>query len=570
MTGSTLSGGHSDPARGVPPSPPGETAPASRSSFPPKDRDAAGAPSSPSGSSPSGPQAPGAPRVLTRRDWIGFFAMVVGMFMAILDIQIVASSLGEIQAGLSASADEISWVQTSYLIAEVVMIPLSGMLSRILSTRVLFAAAAAGFTLTSVACAFAGGIESMIVWRALQGFIGGAMIPTVFATSFALFPGKRQAGISVMIGLVATMAPTIGPTLGGWLTQTFSWHWLFLANVIPGVIVTSLVWTLVDVDKPNRALLKGFDILGLLLMAAFLGSLEFVVEEGPRQDWFDDEAVFAFAIVATLAGIGFFWRVLTYRNPIVELRAFLNRNFAIGSLYSFIIGVGLYGAVYLQPLFLARVRGYNSLQIGTVMFVTGIFQFLSAPLAGMLSKKLDLRIMLAMGLMLFGAGVWLNSFLTAQSSFWELFLPQAVRGVSLMFCFIPVNAIALGTLPPDQIKNASGLYNLMRNLGGAIGLAVINTVMTERLALHMNRLGDNLNLARPEVQSMLDGLTTSFDGRVADAEAAALRVMAGLVQREATVMTFNDCLLIMAFVFFGALLFMPLLRRPSHGVKADH
>jgi DHA2 family multidrug resistance protein len=501
---------------------------------------------------------------------VGFIAMVVGMFMAILDIQIVASSLSEIQAGLSASADEISWVQTSYLIAEVVMIPLSGMLSRILSTRVLFTIAAAGFTLTSIACAFAGSIESMIVWRALQGFIGGAMIPTVFATSFALFPGSRQAGISVLIGLVATMAPTIGPTLGGWLTQTFSWHWLFLANVVPGIIVTTLVWTLVDVDKPNRSLLKGFDILGLLLMAGFLGSLEFVVEEGPRKDWFDDEHIVIFAVIAVVAGVGFFWRVLSYRNPIVELRAFLDRNFAIGSLYSFIIGIGLYGAVYLQPLFLARVRGYNSLQIGTIMFVTGIFQFLSAPLAGALSKKMDLRVMLALGLLLFGSGVWLNSFMTAEWSFWELFLPQAVRGMSLMLCFIPINAIALGTLPPEQLKNASGLYNLMRNLGGAIGLAVINTIMTERMALHMNRLGDNINLARPEVQQMLDGLAASYDGLVANAEAAALKTMAGLAQREALVMTFNDCLLVMAFVFFGALLFMPLVRKPSHAVKADH
>ncbi|WP_448206569.1 DHA2 family efflux MFS transporter permease subunit [Azospirillum sp. sgz302134] len=497
--------------------------------------------------------------------------MVVGMFMAILDIQIVSSSLSEIQAGLAASADEISWVQTSYLIAEVVMIPLSGMLARILSTRVLFTFAAAGFTLTSVACAFTSGIGSMIVWRALQGFIGGAMIPTVFATSFSLFPPEKRAGVSVMIGLVATMAPTLGPTLGGWLTQSFSWHWLFLANVVPGIAVTSLVWILVDVDKPNPELRRGFDFLGLGLMAAFLGSLEFVVEEGPRQDWFADEAVAFFAVVAAVACVGFFWRVLTYRNPIVELRAFLDRNFAIGSLYSFIIGIGLYGAVYLQPLFLARVRGFNSLQIGTIMFVTGAFQFMSAPVAGALSKKLDLRIMLAMGLTLFGTGVWLNAGLTNQTGFWELFLPQAVRGFSLMLCFIPVNTIALGTLPPSQLKNASGLYNLMRNLGGAIGLAVINTVLIDRLALHMNRLGDNLNLARPLVQDTIDGLTAKFDGLVADPQAAAMKTLAGMVQREALVLTFNDCLLLMAGVFFGALLLMPLVRRPGgKPAAADH
>lgn len=509
-------------------------------------------------------------RTLTVRDRIGFFAMVVGMFMAILDIQIVSSSLSEIQAGLAASADEISWVQTAYLIAEVVMIPLSGILSRILSTRILFTIAAAGFTLTSVTCAFSSGIESMIFWRALQGFIGGAMIPTVFATSFAIFPPEKRAGVSVMIGLVATMAPTIGPTLGGWLTQSLSWHWLFLANVLPGIIVTSLVWFLVDVDRPNPELRKGFDFLGLGLMAAFLGSLEYVVEEGPRNDWFADDVVAGLAVVAVVGGVGFFWRVLSYRNPIVELRAFADRNFAIGSLYSFLLGIGLYGSVYLQPLFLARVRGFNSLQIGTIMFVTGAFQFLSAPIAGALSKKLDLRVMLGLGLVLFGTGVWLNSHLTNQTGFWELFLPQAVRGLSLMLCFIPINSIALGTLSPDKLKNASGLYNLMRNLGGAIGLAAINTVMIDRLALHTNRLGDNLNLSRAEVQQTLDGLAASFDGLVADANVAAMSKLVGMMQREALILTFNDCLLLMSGVFFIALLFMPLVRRPGAPVAADH
>ena len=552
--------------------------PSARNATPPADAGGEAAasrlrtPPLPAGRDAAAPSSPAAgPRPVTTRDWLGFLAMVVGMFMAILDIQIVSSSLSEIQAGLAASADEISWVQTSYLIAEVVMIPLSGMLARILSTRVLFTIAAAGFTLTSVACAFTSSIESMIVWRALQGFIGGAMIPTVFATSFSLFPPEKRAGVSVMIGLVATMAPTLGPTLGGWLTQSFSWHWLFLANVIPGIAVTALVWTLVDVDKPNPALRKGFDFIGLGLMAAFLGSLEFVVEEGPRKDWFADEYVAVFAVVAAVACVGFFWRVLTYRNPIVELRAFLDRNFAIGSLYSFIIGIGLYGAVYLQPLFLARVRGYNSLQIGTIMFVTGAFQFLSAPVAGALSKKMDLRVMLALGLTLFGSGVWLNAHLTNQASFWELFVPQAVRGFSLMLCFIPVNTIALGTLPPDQLKNASGLYNLMRNLGGAIGLAAINTVLLERQALHMNRLGDNINLARPLVQETLDGLAAKFDGLVADPQAAAMKTLVNIVQREALVLTFNDCLLLMAGVFFAALLLMPLVRRPGgKPAAADH
>jgi len=520
---------------------------------------------------PSGPRPGTAQRRVTARDWIGFFAMVVGMFMAILDIQIVSSSLAEIQAGVSASADEISWVQTSYLIAEVIMIPLSGFLARVMSTRWVFVVSAIGFTLMSMACAFAWNIESLIVFRALQGFLGGAMIPTVFATSFSLFPLEKRAGVSVMIGLVATMAPTLGPTLGGYLTQSLSWHWLFLINVAPGLLVSSLVWTFVDVDRPDRGLLKGFDFAGLLFMALFLGTLEFVVEEGPRNDSFEDHAIAAAAVVCAVSAVLFFWRVLTYRNPIVGLRAFRDRNFAIGCLFSFVIGVGLYGSVYLMPLFLGRIRGLNSLQIGMVMFVTGMFQFISAPIAGFMSKKLDLRLMLALGLALFGFGVYLNSILTAESDFAELFLPQAVRGLSLMLCFIPINTLALGTLPPDQLKNASGLYNLMRNLGGAIGLAAINTVLIDRFALHMSRLSDNITTARPGVQDTLDAISGRLSGLMpGDADTAALKMMHAIVEREAMVLTFTDCLLLMAGVFAFAFLLMPLVRKPRAMVQADH
>ena len=500
---------------------------------------------------------------VTRREWAGFMTMVVGMFMAILDIQIVSSSLSEIQAGLSASADEISWVQTSYLIAEVIMIPFSGFLSRLLSTRVLFSISCAGFTLMSLACACSDSLPEMVLFRALQGFIGGAMIPTVFATSFSLFPLEKRPMVGVMIGLVATMAPTLGPTLGGWLTQLYSWHWLFLINIGPGLLVTVLVWRLVDVDHHDYSLLKGFDWTGLILMALFLGSLEYVAEEGPRWEWLEDRSVLTFTIVMTVAGVLFFWRVLTAANPIVELRAFEDRNFAFGCLYSFTLGVGLYGSVYLMPLFLAQVRGLNSLQIGEIMVVTGAFQFASAPLAGALSKVMDLRLMMACGFALFSFGLWENAHLTADSDFNELFLPQAIRGVSLMLCFLPINNLSLGCLPRDKLKNAAGLYNLMRNLGGAVGLAGINTLLLHQAALHTDRLGEQLNLGRPVVQGLLDQLTQRFDAlATAMPDDAALASLAHLVQREALVLTYGDCFIAVAAVFIVGFVTMPLIHRP--------
>jgi DHA2 family multidrug resistance protein len=504
-------------------------------------------------------------RVVTPRDWVGFLAMVLGMFMAILDIQIVASSIAQIQAGISASAEEISWVQTSYLIAEVVMIPLSGWLARVVSTRYLFFASCVTFTVASAACAFSWSIESMIVFRAIQGFLGGAMIPTVFATTYMIFPPRQQAGLSVVIGLVATMAPTLGPTLGGWLTETWSWHWLFLINVVPGVIVASLVWTCGRHDPPKLSMLKGFDMAGIALVAVFLGSLQYVLEEGPGDDWFDDRRIVVMSLISALAGMGFIWRELTAEHPVVDLKAFGDSNFAVGCLYSFIIGIGLYGSVYIVPLYLGRVRGYSSLEIGITMMVTGLFQALSAPLAGNLAKHVDLRYMLGVGLALFGGGLWLNSELTSQWGYWEMFLPQAVRGLSLMFCFVPINAVALGHLPPHQVQNASGLYNLMRNLGGAIGLAGINTALTHRLDLHMARLSEGLTISRGAVVAMLDGLTAKFEPLMgAGAEQAALKLLWQITRREAMTMAFSDVLMMVAAVFGCGVLLLPLLQKVRH------
>ena len=509
--------------------------------------------------------------MVTARDWVGFLAMVVGMFMAILDIQIVASSIAQIQAGISASAEEISWVQTAYLVAEVVMIPLSGWLARVVSTRWLFFASCATFTAASALCAVAWNIESMIAFRAIQGFLGGAMIPTVFATTYILFPPRMQAGLSVLIGLTATMAPTLGPSLGGWITEAWSWHWLFLINVVPGVVVASLVLSFVHVDRPQLQMLKGFDMAGVVLVAVFLGSLQYMLEEGPRNGWFEEPKVVLFSVVSLLAGIGFIWRELTAEHPVVDLTAFRDRNFSVGCLYSFIIGVGLYGSVFLIPIYLGRVRGYSALEIGITMMVVGLFQFLSAPLAGLLARRLDLRAMLAFGLSMFGLGLWLNAALTSEWGYWEMFLPQAVRGLSLMFCFVPINAVALGHLAADKVQNASGLYNLMRNLGGAIGLAAISTVLSDRTVLHTARLAEHINPARGWVTGTLDGLAGRLEPLLGwTADQAALRIIANLVRREAMTLAFADCLMLMAGVFAFGLLLMPLLHKVRHPSAGGH
>ncbi|MGB4111725.1 MAG: DHA2 family efflux MFS transporter permease subunit [Yoonia sp.] len=507
---------------------------------------------------------------LSPRRVFAFMIMVFGMFMAILDIQIVSASLPDIQAGLGASPDEISWVQTSYLIAEVIMIPLSGFLARMMSTRVLFTLAAGGFTAASLMCATAGSINEMILWRALQGFLGGGMIPSVFTAAFTIFPPSKRNIVSPIIGLIATLAPTVGPTIGGYLSHTMSWHWLFLVNVIPGILVTIGAWNLIDFDRPNWKLFERFDWWGLLALAAFLGGMEFVLEEGPSNDWFADHMVAILAIVMVAGGIVTFWRAFTRDEPIVDLSAFSDVNFAVGSLFSFVMGIGLYGMTYLYPLYLGSVRGYDSLMIGETVFVSGLAMFAGAPLAGILSSKMDLRVMLLIGFVGFATSTWMLTGMTADWDFQELLVPQMLRGMSLMLCMVPINNLALGTLSADKMKGASGLYNLTRNLGGAVGLAVINTLLSDRSALHYQRLSDAINWTNTIALEQLDAMAANLAARGVDGETGALAQMAARLHGQAAVMSFIDIFTLITALFGGLALAALLMRPAASGGGSGH
>jgi DHA2 family multidrug resistance protein len=491
---------------------------------------------------------------------VAFIAMCFGMFMAFLDIQVVSASLAEIQAGLAASSDEITWVQTSYLMAEVVAIPLSGFLSRALGTRIMFAGAAAGFTAASLMCGLSSSMGQMILWRAIQGFIGGGMVPTVFASAYIIFPRSKQPIITPIIGLVATLAPTIGPTVGGYLTDLMSWHWLFFINIVPGILVTIAALTLIDFDKPDYSLFDRFDFVGLIFMALFLGALEYVLEEGPRYDWFEDSTITAAAWVSATAAVIFFARVLTARQPIVDLRTFTDRNFALGSMFSFVLGIGLYGLTYLYPIYLGQIRGYNALMIGETMFVSGAAMFMTAPLVGRLMSRMDTRWMLGFGFAVVALSNWDMTYLTRDWDFAQLLLPQILRGFGMMFAIVPITNISLGTLPQDRLKNASGLFNLTRNLGGAVGLAGLNTVLNKRIDLHLARLHESVTWARRPVVEALTNFAARMPG--SDAQNMALKELFVFARLQGVVLAFADVFLLLGlmFIVFAGLVW--LLRRP--------
>jgi DHA2 family multidrug resistance protein len=508
----------------------------------------------------SAPAAP-AERIAPRR-LVAFLIMVFGMFMSILDIQVVSASLTDIQAGLSASSSEVSWVQTAYLIAEVIAIPLSGFLSRALGTRLLFAISASGFTLASLACGFASTIEEMILWRAIQGFLGAGMIPTVFASAYTVFPRSKFYIVGPIIGLVATLAPTIGPTVGGIITDWMSWHWLFFINIVPGVCITIGVLALVDFDQPNFALLERFDWWGLIFMAGFLGSLEYVLEEGPQYEWMQDTSVAICALVGGVSMIAFFWRVLTAEEPIVDIRTFSDRNFAVGCLISFCIGIGLYGLTYIYPRYLSEVRGYSALMIGETMFISGATMFVTAPIVGRLMLRFDMRYIIAAGLIIFALGAYQMTWITRDYDFYELMVPQILRGIGMMLAMVPTNTVSLGTLPPDRVKNASGLFNLTRNLGGAVGLAVINEVLNDRTDLHISRLQERVNWGNASAVETLNNFTQRLQG-MGDAALMAMKQLSQIVHRQAVVMGYGDAFFMLTVFYLSLSVLVLLLKKPA-------
>jgi DHA2 family multidrug resistance protein len=494
-----------------------------------------------------------------------FASMCLGMFIALLDIQIVSASLRDIGGGLSAGADDTAWVQTSYLIAEIVVIPLSGWLSRVFSTRWLFAVSAAGFTLTSLLCGLAWDIQSMIVFRALQGFLGGSMIPMVFTTAFVFFEGKNRVVAAATIGALASLAPTLGPTLGGWITDHYSWHWLFFINLIPGAFVTIAVPILVKIDEADFSLLKVGDWLGIALIAAFLGCLEYTLEEGPRWNWMQDATIRTTAWITAISGVLFIWRGLTAEHPVVDLRALKDRNFALGCFFSFVTGIGLFATIYLTPLFLGRVEGYSALQIGKAVFSTGVFQILTIPIYSMLANRVDLRWLLMVGLALFAASMFEFTPITHDWSATELLFPQALRGMGQQLAVPPTVTLTLGGLLPSKLKQASGLFNLMRNLGGAIGIAACATILNDRTNLHFYRMAEHLTPANEAMNNLLP------DPADTENYTAALHSLWQLTFREAQTLTYSDAFLSIMVCFVIATVMVPLMRKvqPPKGPSAD-
>ena len=493
--------------------------------------------------------------------WLGFGAMCAGMFMAILDIQVVASSLTNMGTALNIPVYRLSWIQTAYLMAEVIAIPLTGLFTRAFSLRWMFAAASLGFTLASLACAFAASAPMLISLRVVQGFCGGMLIPAVFTSVFVLIPEKQRVLATTIAGAVAVVAPTIGPAVGGYLTETYSWHWIFLINILPGILVTILVARFVRIGKPDCSALGRMDYSTILFASIFLGVLELVLTEGPSRDW-RGPYIFSLAGICLASGALGVWRSLSHATPFIDLRRFRRLSFSLGCGLSFVFGFGLYGSVYILSLFLGLVRGHSPLAIGEIMMVSGAAQLVMAPVAAVLEKRVNARLLTAIGFALFGAGLLANGFATSATDFDGLFWPQMMRGFAVMFCLLPATRLALDGWPPEDIADASGLFNLMRNLGGAIGIALINTILEQRTPGHVAAFIARLQNGDPAAARLVGLPAAMFHNQnMGPVDELTKAMVAPLVRRAALAQSFDEAWFLIASLFGISLIALLCLRR---------
>jgi DHA2 family multidrug resistance protein len=472
------------------------------------------------------------------RKWLGFAGLCIAMFMAILDIQIIVTSLAVIEEALDIGADRMSWIQTSYLIAEIITIPLTGLLMRVLSMRTLVIAATILFTAASIGCAMSTGFSMLIGFRILQGMAAGVLMPIVFTAVFVLFrPGTQQALATVLGGVLAVIAPSMGPIVGGLITENFSWHWLFLINVGPGLITVLLALACLPREPMQLKLLKNLDVTSLLFIAVSLAALEIGLKEAPDQGWLSPITLALFGTFAALM-----WLTVIRPRPAVDFSLFRERYLAYGCGLSFVLGIGLYGSVYLVPVFLSLVRYMGPVEIGMVVLVTGLAQLVSAPLSVVLDRLVPPRLLSVLGFGLFAAGLLMSGFETRQSGYDELFWPQVVRGFALGLCIVPVTRFALGFLPVERVSDASGLYNLSRALGGVIGIALIDTILFSRSAEHADRIQEMMT-ADPEAAARLLQITT--DELPDPSDPMGLLGVMDTVQEASVTMAVNEAWLMM-------------------------
>ena len=516
--------------------------------------------------------APAAAERASATVWISVMATMIGAFMAILNIQITNASLLNIEGGIGTGVDNGSWISTSYLIGEIVVIPLTDYLSRMFSYRNVILSFATLFAVFSVACAFTHDLPSMIAMRGFQGFFGGVLIPMAFTLVFTKLPkGQQPIGLA-MFALAVTFAPAIGPTIGGYLTENYGWQTIFFVNVIPTIVMVTTLYVTLERQPMQLGLLAEGDWFGIVTMAVGLASLQAVLEEGNKDDWFGSPFIVKLAIVAAVSLALFIANELVVEKPLVRLRLLTQRSFGFGTLSSVFLGFALFGTVYLLPAYLGQVQRYNAEQIGTVLAWTGLPQLLLIPLVPKLMQRFDVRYIAFTGMSLFALSAFMNTTMSLDYAGDQLFVPNIIRAIGQALTLAPLSAISLGSVAPQDAAAASGISNMMRNLGGAVGTALLATIVTKREQFHSNIIGQAVDLGREEVRARIAQMTNYFLAHgVTDPAAAhqqAIIALGNAVKQQALVMGFSDTFAVVGVVLIIAGIAILLTGKPKGGAAA--
>ncbi|SEL43356.1 MFS transporter, DHA2 family, multidrug resistance protein [Roseateles sp. YR242] len=501
-------------------------------------------------------------------DWIAVAAGALGALMATLDISITNSALPQIQGAVGATGTEGTWISTGYLMSEIVMIPLAAWLTRVFGLRNFLVGNATLFTLFSVMCGLSGSLSTLIIARIGQGFTGGAMIPTAQTIIRTRLPRHQLPVGMTVFGLIVILGPLLGPVVGGWLTENVSWHWCFFINVPVCAALLALLLLGLPSDRTHFGEFLRADWLGIIGLAVGLSTLTVVLEEGQRERWFESQLIIWLSLASAL---GLFLVALSQRlsaKPILRLSLMRNKSYASVIFIVFIVGAGLYCVSYLVPQFLALIAGYNAQQSGVIMLLSGLPAFAMMPILPRLITRVDFRVLVIIGLLFFAGSCLLDIELTAQSVGHDFTLSQLLRGVGQMLCMMPLNQASMAAVNREDSGDAAGLYNMARNLGGSVGLAVIGTFIDRRNALHVDRLRETLNANSTTVQERVAGSTASHFAQVGDlahAQLQAIKEIALQIQQQASVMTFSETFYVLAVALLVCVPLALLLKTPRPG-----
>ena len=507
------------------------------------------------------------------RQWLALFGVMLGAFMAVLDIQITNSSLKDIAGAIGSSIDEGSWISTAYLVAEIVAIGMSGIGAAIFSMKRYLLFSAIGFLIFSVLCAFCGNLQELIICRALQGFTGGALIPLAFSTILVVMPKSQQPIGLALFGFTATFGPSIGPSVGGWLTDNYGWQWIFFVNVPPGLALIAIVWFCMDQDRMRLGLIRELDYFGIITMAVGLGSLEYVLEEGERKDWFGNPLIFRFAWIAGIFLVLFLYRELTAKKPFINLRLLKHRSFTLSCIIQTTLGLGLYGSVFVVPEYLASVQGYSASEIGQTLMWVGIPQLFILPFVPKLIKIIDIRVVIGVGALLFATSCFMNAFLDPDYAGPQFVIANIVRALGQPLMLIPLLSVATADIPPKESGSASALFNMMRNLGGSFGIALLSTLITNREHLHSERIVSTMTPGTPGLNARLDNVTQLFIMKGLDPSTAArsaLKLLGGSATEQSFLFAYGDAFFVIGSVMAASSLLLFFIKKPAHLQQAAH